>query len=791
MKLFANLQKRMRNTILFFFMLLFLPGVAGGQVAYAPEKVFVHLDRTYFAVGETIWMKGYVESAVPVPDTSRFLYVELMDGQKGEAKLRTKIRLGEDGFAGHMDLPEDLPGGRYTLRAYTRWQLNWPEERMFHTSVDIYDGSDPQAALHDAEDIDVSFYPEGGRYFNGTFASIGFKAMAPDGRSVDWEGALYDDTGTLICDCHTEHAGMGLLGFTPQDGRHYRLVSKDGGQSWLLPDAASAGATLQVRRMGNHFVVQVINRTGGRLFLQMSKEGSRVVLSEIEKADQILRVPATVPGLQKFLLVNDKGTLLAERAVYGEYTAASAQISIVCDAPAYTPKEKWNVRLHLPEEVAADVADVSVSVVRRAFRNYQQEGNLLSYMLLSSELRGHIEEPEYYFNPEIPVSTRQNHLDLLLMIQGWTYYDDTEIVSEAFFPKETMQALRGEVRSVFKAQPKRFTLTLMAPERGQIQITEVDKGSQFVVDSLDFPDSTLFIVIVDKVRGTKSYYPVMEEDFAPIVLQDRATRSTGKKKAMAQDISPSSVQDPDADPVFQQADVLRDTIQTAVIQAVAPRIQSPFGYSELPNIKEQKDFVSYGNHNLLDYILMNNVNLRYNGEEVVNLKTAYVSEVVPSEKVEDETSPKYQTVSLFVNGRRMPWDIAETIMMGDVQRLSVTTYMSSDAFLARTYGGIVLVELVEGGRLSSIDKQTNAIVVRPLGYQLPKEFYNPVYERRRSYTVPDRRNTVYWNPSVRITADKPAILQLMTEDRADGPYLIRIEGRTSDGRWISGTQILR
>lgn len=160
-------------------------------MAYAPEKVFVHLDRTYFAVGETIWMKGYVESAVPVPDTSRYLYVELLDSQKGEAKLRTKIRLGEDGFAGHMDLPEDTPGGRY---------------------------------------------------FNGTFASIGFKAMAPDGRSVDWEGALYDDAGVLICDCHTEHAGMGLLGFTPQEGRRYRLISKDGGPSWPLPEAAPTGA---------------------------------------------------------------------------------------------------------------------------------------------------------------------------------------------------------------------------------------------------------------------------------------------------------------------------------------------------------------------------------------------------------------------------------------------------------------------------------------------------------------------------------------------------------------------
>jgi hypothetical protein len=78
----------------------------------------------------------------------------------------------------------------------------------------------------------------------------------------------------------------------------------------------------------------------------------------------------------------------------------------------------------------------------------------------------------------------------------------------------------------------------------------------------------------------------------------------------------------------------------------------------------------------------------------------------------------------------------------------------------------------------------------PLGWQQPKAFYNPVYERRRTLEAPDRRNTVYWNPSVRVGPSTPTVLKLMTEDRADGPYYLRIEGRTADGRWISTTKIL-
>ena len=124
------------------FIILLLGGAAWAQPAAWPEKVYVHLDRTYFAAGETIWLKAYVEDELPEEYSSLFLYVELLEPEKKEAVLRAKIRRGDEGFAGHLDLPEELPGGRYLLRAYTRWQLNWPEERLFRVPIDVYDGND-------------------------------------------------------------------------------------------------------------------------------------------------------------------------------------------------------------------------------------------------------------------------------------------------------------------------------------------------------------------------------------------------------------------------------------------------------------------------------------------------------------------------------------------------------------------------------------------------------------------------------------------------------------------------
>lgn len=530
-----------------------------------PEKVYVHLDRTFFAAGETIWLKAYVEDELPDEYASLFLYVELLEQGKKEAVLRAKIRRGEEGFAGHLDLPEELPGGHYLLRAYTRWQLNWPEESLFRVPIDIYDGT---------------------------------------------------------------------------------------------------------------------------------------VLTATMAGNQVL-----------------------------EESNSSVPLTVSWDTPVYEPRKRWNVRLLLPEAAAGDSAEVSVSVVRSAFRPYRQG------------------------TPESSVPA------------------DTASSEEVRYYRERTQSLRGEIRSVFKTKPRNFTFTLMAPSMNYSQVTSVKRGNRFIVDSLDFPEGTLFILHVDNDGEVKRYYPVLEEPFAP---------APTKWPALAQQV-PQQQQRLEEEIPFEPGDVQRDTIRTAVIQDAAPRIKTPFGTSDIPNIKKREELSTYDNRNLLDYILMTTPNLSYDGEQVTNAKTGVLN----------KDGVTYSTVSLFVDGFRTGWDFAEMIMLSDVEMLSVTTNLTSDAMLARSYGGIVLVQLrVDSGRKSLL-QQSNTVVVTPLGRQEPRAFQDPAQERRRSLTLPDRRNTVYWNPSVRLKAGESVEIPLVTEDRADGPYLLRIEGRTSDGRWIAETKILR
>lgn len=741
-----------REFAIVIFLLLFNASGAFGQKGAVPEKVYVHLDRTYYAIGETVWLKGYVENALPSPDTSRFLYVELIGEEDEDVVLRCKIRFSEEGFAGHLDLPEDMPGGRFMLRAYTRWQMNWPEEWMYHCPIEIYNGKETSEAALDTG-YDISFYPEGGRYFYGEFASVGFKVLSSAGHGQSFTGKLYDDLGNYICDARTEHAGMGLLGFVPSEGRSYRLVSDLDGRAWALPPASLEGATLQVRRVGDRFAVRTINRTGSPVKLD------------------VFNPSGDSTGLQKFVLTDPKGRILSERSVFAGL-ATAARVEATAVDPDYSPRKKWNVRFRLPQDV--DSAELSVAVVRNAFCHYQQEGSLTSYMLLGSEIRGYIEDPDHYFDSRVSATVRMSHLDLLLLIQGWTYYDQEEDPPLRMYPKEQQQTLQGEVHSLFGRVPRKFNLTLMAPELDYSQIADVHRGSRFLVDSLDFPDSTLFIVHVDNKGDFKRYYPVLKEEFAPGWVKG----GRGYPNRVAEKQQVQSAYEPSA--AFNPGDVIVDTLETAVIQGARPRIRSPFGSSDLPGIKEREDLSFFDNLNLQDYVVMTHPSLRVDAGEVVNTTTGY----------NNQSGEHFSHVSLYVDGFRMTWDIAQTIHMSEVEKISVTTHMNSDAFLAHSPGGIVLVEMQKGRPAGSLKDKSNSIVALPLGYQKPRAFYNPAYDKLRTVSLPDRRNTVYWNPSFRLGSEPTDIL-VETEDRADGPYYIRIEGRTADGRWISTSQVLQ
>src|SRR5450631_472303 len=91
---------------------------------YAPEKVFLMSDREQYNPGEMVWLKGYVTTACKPSVISKVLYIELIDIY-GIILNRVMLPV-EDGVTdGGFALPEDFPAGRYRVRGYTSWMMNF------------------------------------------------------------------------------------------------------------------------------------------------------------------------------------------------------------------------------------------------------------------------------------------------------------------------------------------------------------------------------------------------------------------------------------------------------------------------------------------------------------------------------------------------------------------------------------------------------------------------------------------------------------------------------------------
>ena len=102
----------------------------------APEKIYLHTDRTLYQPGETTWFSAYVCNAGDLLPSlqSQILYVELIDPRGSVVRQKTLLALlGK--AAGEFDCVSGLPGGLYKIRAYTSWMQNTGE--MFERTLTL------------------------------------------------------------------------------------------------------------------------------------------------------------------------------------------------------------------------------------------------------------------------------------------------------------------------------------------------------------------------------------------------------------------------------------------------------------------------------------------------------------------------------------------------------------------------------------------------------------------------------------------------------------------------------
>lgn len=750
----------------------------------SPEKVFLHLDRTYYAIDETIYFMGYLDNAdrLSVLPPSNFIYVELL-GPDGKSEIRVKVKRDKNGgFPGQMYLPEDLRTGRYILRAYTLWQVNMPPEYLFHEEVNILgigEAKHPQKDPTD-DDVDVTFYPEGGRYFAGHLSVIAFKVLNPKGKCVDITGTLVDSKGEPLIRVTTFHDGMGYFSFIPEEGETYTL-KVDGGGEFRIPDPSEDGVTINMGKNPKSIIASVYGPSHGSYCL-FARDASgisflgKVKVSESDRNVKINRKEFN-PGINHLILTDAEGHIVAERLFY------------VYEDPAKVPVCKFRTTASIRKPEARELIKTqtiltegdgvtpvdgtfSFSVVRGNFAPFSQKDDIVSYMKLSSELKGRINNPGYYFDSNIPEVQRNTMLDLLMMVQGWRYYDIDRIFADDGYSrsvkhsKEYVQRVTGVINNPYSDKiPHKFSFTVFAPKLHAVVAEGVQESRRFLLDSLDFEDGTGFFIKIGRDKGVNNYQPKWDGDvFAQQFKYNDTPGRHFRFTPMPQEVVPVSM---DGSMV--------DTIEAAVVSVKAE--YDPFLDNNKGWEKNASDLETYSEQTLLEYLQFKQSSFVYDdGEGKMTNKYA------ESATFNESGSSGLGTVKLIVDDTEEEWWMFDDLKLEDIDKITISSHPNT---YYNANGGIVSIKLVSGKTLSKVSKKDPTLTYFvPLGYQKPSRFYNPRYDKGDVYEGFDKRSTICWHSAVNTEGGKAGVFFSNT-DQMDYPYIVHIEGRTKDGRWFS------
>lgn len=450
-----------------FSILLFALSV-NGQIL-SEELTYLQTDKGIYETGEDLWFKSYVfdRGNLTLSGRSRTLFVEMLD-DRDSIVWQEKYPIQSGISDGHVYLDKNLRAGDYRIHAYTKCSFTADTLRPYHPRVirivkNITDKGHAKDSETKRKVSHLSFFPEGGSLIDGVAAKVAFKGTDKKGTPADVKGELREN-GRRIARLESLHDGMGMFMLLPHKGSRYTAVLDDGTE-YGFPDVESSGLSLHLRKQTDEYMEFLLSQQKGVAPQQIRLEGkmrgvkycmAEGTLNEILK----VRIPVSefpLQGIAEFTLYNEKGLPVAERLVYLN-PKRKLNIEIRTDKERYATREKGKVSVRVSDEHGKPVvAHLGLSIFDASYINEAVPENMLSYCMLSSEIKGNIHNPAYYFNDGN--KDRLRSLDLLLLTQGWRRYvwenfDDTKepaiFLSDEILGRQTIgkKRKRNEVGNV-------------------------------------------------------------------------------------------------------------------------------------------------------------------------------------------------------------------------------------------------------------------------------------------------------------------------------------------------------
>ena len=795
---------------------------------YPQEKLHVSTDKDSYIAGDTIWLRAHCADAAthrPVA-ASRYVYVELRD-DRGSLVRRIKLLSRDSVYSGYLPTQSLERFGDYSLTAYTLYMRNPGPEYFFKKPLTIWPYQESRrtqrnTSVRKVSDFDVSFFPEGGYLIDGYDCCVAFKALGDDGGSVEITGVVKNDRDEVVDTLRTLHGGMGCLRFTPHTGeRYYAECTMAGGKTerFDLPASRNTACVLKILQTEENFTVLPISGRplpkGLKLLVHCRGNICYHKPWNYDYASLIFRRSDLPGGILQILLLDKAGNALSERLVFNrgeELATTDVQIG-------GTLEQRTKVTLAVtatdPDGGPA-AGDFSIAVTDRAAVPSATSGSIYSTLLLTSELRGTIETPDWYF--EGRDAARVTALDALLLTQGWRRYDVPELMKKEYvepqYPLEVGQEITGRISKsgLWNRRKKlsRYEMRMIVPSLHYVTKCAVDDTGAFALNGFDFPDSTLYVLRPAAVRGSmpEATVKVARDSFPEVGTLPRVPETDAANPYLAQ-----------ARHYIEQRgqtdmrNVLIDTV--VVTHRIRQEMKSPeqrlaSNSWTAEQIKESGAGTIVECLARMPGIKVSDYSISYRGTGALFVVDGQLEEPVdmqasasgfPLTGMVRSSRNVSRGAASGLGGIARPdglggftqFTLAQQVMclsypLEMVSRIDLIDSHDSALYIPWAKGAVVSITLQKGKEWEdavALMPSVDVAIASPLGYQTPAEFYAPAYatEKARRSMAPDYRTTLYWNPSVEFDETGRATVEFYTSD-APADYDITIEGITQTGKIV-------
>lgn len=820
---------------------------------YIPQEVaYVHMDNTCYYQGDDIFFKCYVTGSNlrPLTYPSRTLYVELLN-PGGEVIERQTLKIENGACHGAFSLKR-IPfySGFYEVRAYTKYMLNFGGEAIFSRRVAVFDkpqteGNFAERAMRKygtgdypterekperGKRVNLKFYAEGGNLVQGVASRVAFEMTDAWGNPIEATAQIIDADKRTVAVFAPTHQGRGVFEYTPPTTpnaakKERVLVEYEGKKFWFDPLAASpAGFILRVDNLSlpdsieitvsksndtlpSLVGVAIISRGTPRQFSLVHIGDSRAVNFRMSKS----KLPA---GVSQVVMFAPDGHILADRLIFTP-VADDEQllISTHTNKSSYAPFEAIDLSLAAKDHRGNPIEGTMSVAVRDAQSHLNGERNIMTDMLLVSEIKGYVSNPAYYF--EADDSTHRAAADLLMMVQGWRRYSTSKMAGVEPFelkyaPEEGIEVL-GEVVSFVRGKPKAgVDVSAVMLEKGN----EDGQGKPLFFDTFTTDSLGRFAFVTD-IEGTRSlilsvaekgkrkdHRIVLDRVFAPaprryeyaelqlpaLELPDTDTDTTLiSTSTEAQNTEKSdyeafvaayrdSLARAGVDRVYQIKAVKIETKKRARERDIFTARSKSVAYydvtSEIDEASDRGRVIADDIHELLINMNSNFRRRSTSSGEYILYKWKMPLIVVNYERTLltplDRDKYKFIRVaaikSIYVN------ETLSVMSLYSDPRLSpmdVDDLYSCAVFIETYPDGQIPAETGKGVRRTRLE-----------GYSPVREFYSPDYSTLPHDT--DYRRTLYWNPSLTTDAHGAATVRLFHNSRG-GAVVVDAQTITSQG----------